>query len=258
MGKCLAVCALFLLMLVSGALAMDECSAGHCANCHSLTLKEANELLSGVGAVKKVTTSPVNGLWLLELERDGRQGVVFMDFGKKNLIAGTVLPLASKNEARKPAAGTATPARVDVASIPLGNSIVMGNPNGKKKLFVFTDPDCPFCSKLHGELKRLAAMEPDLAVYVKMYPLQMHPAAYDKARVILGGGSPELLDKAFAGGALPAPGAADSGTPVDETIRVARSLGINSTPTLVFPDGTLVIGARDAAALKGMLAADKK
>lgn len=257
MLKSLLYTALFLFCSVSAGFAMDGCGAGSCTDCHSLTLGEANELLAGVGQVKKVGAAPVSGLWLLELERDGKQGVVFLDFGKKNLIAGTVFPLAPKDTAgqglRQPAPAKPPVTAVDVASIPLENSIVMGNPKGKKRLFVFTDPDCPFCGKLHAELKKLTAMDGELAVHVKMFPLKMHPKAYDKARVLLGARSPEMLDSAFAGATLPAPGEKDLKGPVDETIGLAEALGVDSTPTLVLPDGGLVVGFREAAALKEMM-----
>jgi thiol:disulfide interchange protein DsbC len=262
MGRCLAVSAVLLFWTVSAALAMDGCGAGACASCHTLTIREANELLHGVGEVKKIDAAPVNGLWLLEMEKEGRRGVVFIDFGKKNLIAGTVFPLtpekAGKQQPKEPTAVVAHKGKLDVAQIPLDNSIVMGNPRGTTKLFVFTDPDCSFCARLHGELKKLVALEPDLAIYVKMYPLKIHPRAYDRARTILAARSPELLDRAFAGGELPMPGAAESGMPVDVTIRVAESLGIDATPTLVLPDGSVIVGGRDAESLKGLLAAAGK
>src|SRR6266567_3413806 len=238
MGKYL-VAALFLLW-VSSAFAMDGCGVGPCAKCHSLSLKEANELLREVGEVKKVEVSPVNGLWLLELERDGRKGVAFLDFGKKNVIAGTIFPLTPGKTANQ---ATPPPAKkeIDVAAIPVEHSIVMGNPAGKKRLFVFTDPECPYCATMHGELKKLIAVEPDLAIYVKMFPLRMHPGAFPKARVILGSKSAEMLDNAFSGKPLPPLGEKDARKPVDDSIRLGESLGVNATPTLILPDGNVVM-----------------
>ena len=255
MGRYLV--AALVLFQVSSAFAMDGCGAGPCAKCHSLSLKEANELLRAVGEVKKVEVSPVNGLWLLDLEKDGRKGVAFLDFGKKHLIAGTVFPLAPEKQAASAAPRSApdqpAAARFDVEAVPRDNSYLMGNPNGAKKLFVFTDPDCPFCRKLHAELKKVVASEPDIAVYIKFYPLQMHPAAYDKARVLLGRNSPELLDDAFAGRQLPPPGEQDRREPVESTIKFAQTAGITSTPTLVFPDGRILAGFRDAEEIRRLL-----
>jgi thiol:disulfide interchange protein DsbC len=129
----------------------------------------------------------------------------------------------------------------------------MGNPSGKKRLFVFTDPDCSFCAKLHGELKKLVAMEPELVIYIKMFPLKMHPQAYDKARVLLGSKSLEMLEKAFAHGELPQPGDNYPKEPVDETIKLGESLGINGTPALILPDGRVIAGAREAGVIRELL-----
>lgn len=241
----------------AGAMAQQGCG-GDCASCHSLTEKEAAGLLKSVGAVKMVRMASVQGLFEVTLEKDGRQAIAYMDYGKKHLIPGPIFNIASgRTIAPAPANVEKKPLSVDIAKIPLDNALVMGNPKGKKKLFVFTDPDCPFCGKLHAELKKLVAEEPDLAIYVKMFPLKMHPLAYDKARVILGANSLDLLDKAFSGGTLPAPGAKDAAKPVDDTIRFAGSVGIDSTPTLVLPDGRVMPGFREATELKELLVGEK-
>jgi thiol:disulfide interchange protein DsbC len=89
-----------------------------------------------------------------------------------------------------------------------------------------------------------------------MFPLKMHPAAYDKARVILGAADPVyLLNKAFAGEQLPVPGPKDAKEPVDETIKLGESLGITATPTLVLPDGTIMPGFKEAGELKKLIGA---
>jgi thiol:disulfide interchange protein DsbC len=56
---------------------------------------------------------------------------------------------------------------------------------------------------------------------------------------------------------LPQPGAKDGKKPVDDTIKFAESIGINSTPTLVLPDGRIMPGFQEAAAVKELIAAEK-
>lgn len=226
-----------------------------CNRCHNLSPEEAGTMLSGIGKVTSVRHAPVRGLYEIALENEGKQGVAYLDYAKKHLIAGQVFALETKqpvSDSQKPPAAQ-KPATVDINSLPVKNSVLLGNPDGKKKLFVFTDPDCPFCSKLHLELIKLVYMEPDLAIYIKLFPLRMHPGAYDKSRVILGGDSAYLLNKAFAGEQLPAPTEKDRKEPVDETIKLAESLGITATPTLVLPDGVIMMGFREAAELKKLL-----
>ena len=232
-------------------------SGNDCARCHTLSIDEANRILAGVGTVKSVKLSAVLGLYEVALENKEKQGIAYIDFAKKHLVAGPIFSLATKQQITGKPGSTppVTPqkTKVDINTLPLKDSIVLGNPKGKKKLFVFTDPECPYCKKLHWELVKLIYMEPDLAIYVKMFPLKMHPHSYDKARVILGAGTPYLLDKAFAGEQLPQPGLKDPKEPVDESIKLGESLGITSTPTLVLPDGRIIVGARDAAEIKKLL-----
>ena len=177
-----------------------------------------------------------------------------MDFSKKYILPGPVFDIATGNRYGAPPSHDQV-RKTDVSRIPLSNSIVMGNPTGEKKLFVFTDPDCPFCKRMHEELKRLTTMEPDLAVYVKMYPLNIHPKAYGKARVILAAGPKalQMLDKAFSGATMPEPGPNDPARPVEESIRFAESIGVNSTPTLIFADGSIAAGVMDVAEIRAVL-----
>ena len=243
------------------------CAAGHAiadspagcgepfANAPALTLSEANEVLRGLGEVKSVKVSPVRGLYELTIvNKEGRQATVYLDFDKKHLIPSPIFNLATKKPIAPQLVGAPQEvSRVDIATVPTGNSIILGNPEGKRKLFVFTDPDCPYCAKLHEELWKLTALAPDITIYVKMFPLKMHPQAYDKARVILGAGTPELLNKAFAGEPLPPAGPKDAAKPVDETIKYAESIGITSTPTMILPDGEILVGFRKADELKELV-----
>jgi len=242
------------LTLAAPAFAMStgEGCGGDCASCHAISLQEAGTLLKDIGTVKAVKPAPVRGLYEVTLEREGQTGVAYLDYGKKHLIGGQIFEIASRRLAGAPVESPRLE-RLDPAQLKTDAALVMGNPKGKKRLFVFTDPECPFCAKMHTELKKLAALEPELAIYIKLYPLKMHPNAYDKARVILGRKSLAMLEKSFAGGELPAPGAKDAKKPVDDTMRFAESVGINSTPTLVLPDGRMLPGYRDAKSMQDLL-----
>ncbi|MBJ6749608.1 DsbC family protein [Geomonas anaerohicana] len=251
-----ACLALSLIAFAVPAFAMSEGCSGDCASCHSITLQEASTLLKAIGPVKDVKPAPVRGLYEVTFEQAGQSGVAYIDYGKKHIIAGQVFDIAS----RQPVGGAAQQAkkaerkeRLDPATLTTDNALVMGNANGKKKLFVFTDPECPYCAKAHAELKKLAALEPDLAIYIKLYPLKMHPKAYDKSRVILARGSLDLLDKSFAGEQLPAATDKDAHKPVDDTIKFAESNGILSTPTLILSDGRILVGYKDAKAMQELL-----
>jgi thiol:disulfide interchange protein DsbC len=46
--------------------------------------------------------------------------------------------------------------------------------------------------------------------------------------------------------------------PVDETRKLAESLGVTATPTLILPDGRLLLGYKTADDLKKLLAEGEK
>lgn len=230
-------------------------AANHnCSSCHSLSKEEAATIFKGIGEVMDVKTSPLKGLYEVTVLQKDRKAVAYLDFSKKLLIPGPIFDIASKRPITPPPQELPKIIpKADLDKIPLANSIVMGKPDGKKRMFVFTDPDCPFCGKLHVELKKLVSMEPDLTIYIKMYPLDMHPGAYDKARVILGSGSLDLLEKAFAGGKLPAPGEKDPKEPVDKSIELGTALGVDGTPAMILPNGRMVAGTMEAAKIRGLM-----
>lgn len=234
----------------------------NCIECHTLSQEDANRIFKDLGEVKEIRMSPVKGLWLIRLEKDGQPGTAYLDFARKNIIAGDIFSLEGVKPSGEFINGSDHPrpskAKIDTASIPLKNSIKMGNSEGKKKLFVFSDPDCPFCRKMHRELQRLEKIAPDVAIYIIPYPLPMHPGAYDKARVLMEKGSRELVDRAFDGGALPEPTRPDSRAQIDANVSFAKANGISAAPTCVLTDGSVVEGMQEAETLKGMLATGEK
>jgi thiol:disulfide interchange protein DsbC len=239
--------------------AMDKEGHGSdCTSCHTLSIKEASELLKATGGtVKSIKYAPIKGMYELLMEKDGRQGLIYVDFTKKHLMQGYLIDLATLQpvtaHAQQELPQQKQPTSLDVKTIPLENSVVMGNPKGTRKLYVFTDPDCPYCRKFHAELKALAKSAPDVAIYIIPFPLPMHPGAYDKARAILEAQSQETLDNAFEGKVVSKPAKDESKARIDANIKFGNANGITGTPTLVLPDGKLVVGGKDAESLKRML-----
>jgi thiol:disulfide interchange protein DsbC len=93
-------------------------------------------------------------------------------------------------------------------------------------------------------MKKVVEERKDIAFLIKMYPLSMHPGAYEKAKAIVCEKSIALLEDAFEKKELPK---AKCETKVlDENIKLAEKLGIRGTPALIFPDGKVLPGAVDA------------
>jgi thiol:disulfide interchange protein DsbC len=215
---------------------MGQGCMGECSDCHTLTKDEATKLLKTDrfrADIKDIRMSPVKGLWEVEVIQGDKNILIYMDFGKKFLIEARFTELEQLEE-------QARLKKVDRASIPLDKAVVLGNPDAEKKVIIFDDPECPYCAKLHGEVKKILAERDDIAFYVKMYPLPSHPNAYGKSKAVVCSGSADMLDDAFAGKPLPEP---DCETDeVDNNIKLAQELGVKGTPVIIFPDGRMLPG----------------
>jgi thiol:disulfide interchange protein DsbC len=221
--------------------------AGECADCHSLSMEDAAKLLKTEqfkAKINDIRPSPVKGLWEVEITQNNKTFIVYMDFSKKYLVEGQFTPIGDL--------GKPEPLRkVDVKGIPLDGAVVMGDPSAEKKVIIFDDPDCPYCKKLHEEVKAVLGKRKDVAFYIKLYPLAIHPEAYEKSRSIACAKSVKLLEDAFAGKKLPK--ASCKSKEVDENIKLAEGLGIRGTPAIIFPDGRLLASYVQADVLMGLI-----
>ena len=130
--------------------------------------------------------------------------------------------------------------RISLASLPLDSAIKAVKGNGKRKLVVFSDPNCPYCKRLEKELANIS----DVTIYTLLYPVLN--GSMPTATAIWC--SPDRLkawDDFMLRGVAPTGKTCD--TPIETLLEAGKKNGINGTPTLIFADGSVV---------PGMIAAD--
>jgi thiol:disulfide interchange protein DsbC len=227
-----------------GAASMSPgCADKPCGTCHSLGKAEAESLLSGlVDRVLAVREGSVPGFFELDLEKAGRKIPVYLHYSKRYLVTGDVVDLKTKESLTKDRFIDLN--RVDTAGIPLDDAIVIGNPRAAVKVVVFDDPECPFCQKIHPEMQRAVELRPDVAFFIKMLPLKIHPNARKKAEAIICAKSAKMLEDSLAGKKLPEPTCKTD--QIDKNEAEANRLGVRSTPTLILPDGRVMPGYKTA------------
>jgi len=105
------------------------------------------------------------------------------------------------------------------------------NPSGAKTVYMFTDPDCPYCQKAQQVLQTYKG---EYRVVVKYFPLEnIHPGATKKAIA-------EQAEWLKKNGKLNS--AAEAKRMVEEDIAEAGKAEISGVPTYVMEDGTLKQG----------------
>ena len=96
-------------------------------------------------------------------------------------------------------------------------------------------------------MKKVVEERKDIAFFIKMYPLPIHPEAYEKSKAIFCEKSLRLLEDAFENKPLPKPTCETS--VIDENIKLGNKLNISGAPALILPDGRVIPGYRDAKSL---------
>lgn len=229
-----------------------------CMKCHTIQKTEVQEILGKLKApdakVLDLKLSPVKGLWEAVIEDRGTRAVLYIGFSKKYIMGGPVVEVET-GENRTGESLTqidkTNPRKVDVSKIPVTHALLMGSETAKYKAFVFTDPDCPFCGKLHAELKKAVEADKEIAFYLKFIPLPMHPDAPWKSQSIICSKSLKMLEDNFEKKPIPKP---ECSTPeIDDNIVLAQEIGITGTPTMVMPDGSIVVGVKDAVKITELM-----
>jgi len=100
-------------------------------------------------------------------------------------------------------------------------------------------------------MKTVIEKRKDIVFYIKMFPLKMHPEAYEKAKSIVCEKSLTLLEDAFEKKQLPKPKCETSA--VDENLKLGEGIGITGTPALIMHDGRIIPGFKDADSIIGLV-----
>ena len=202
-----------------------------------LTKAAAIEALKGIqGEVLSIDPAEVPGLYLVTMRMQNKVVPIYLDSSGSYLFTGNVIRLKDRKNLTEGHYQRLNP--VDISTIPLEDALIVGSPKATQRIIVFTDPHCPYCSKLHKVLHEAVKENPDLAFYNKLLPL--NPSSRQITETILCNKSMEQLEMAFAGKTLPESNCTSD--IVEKNLILAQQLGIRGTPTLILPDGQIVPG----------------
>ena len=212
----------------------------------ALTKEEAANIIKEVVRTEfrilEVKEAPLAGFWEIAAEVGKENMIVYVDKSLRFIIHGQILDRQAKKNITLERLKALR--RADVSSLPLENAIPMGE--GKRRLYVFTNPECFFCLQLHEELKKIK----NLQTYLFLFPLS--PTSYEKARSIwCAPDKIKALEEAYQGLELKSPPC--NPQPIDKNVELGRRLFIDSTPTLILQNGKIVEGYSNADALQNLL-----
>lgn len=165
--------------------------------------------------------------------------------GPKLVLASTAKSPDETPQKNQPSAAIA----IRFEQLPLNDAIKSVRGAGQRRVAVFSDPNCPYCKQLEAELASLD----NITVYTFLLPFlgETKPIAVwcaaDRAatwRRLMLDGDDSLLDTGAA-----------CDHPIGRNLALARQLGIQGTPTLIWADGTRSEGFVGRTVIESRLAA---
>lgn len=210
-------------------------------------VRQALQSLSPGVKILAVSKSAVPGL--MQAEVDGGRGptVLYLTENGEHLVMGEMIEVKSRRNLTQERLDSLTAIKWE--ALPLDNAVKVVRGNGARKFAVFSDPDCPYCKKAEQEFVKLD----NVTIYTFMYPLQMHPDAPRKSKLVWcskdrGQAWLDLMLK----GKTPS-GKDNCDNPVEENLKLGEKLRIEGTPALILANGKRIPGYVPADRLDAML-----
>jgi thiol:disulfide interchange protein DsbC len=186
--------------------------------------------------VDEVNTTPIKGVYEVV---SGRK-VFYVGSTGQYAILGNFVDLDTKQSlTEKKVKSLAT---INWNDLPLKIAIRQTIGKGRRRIAVFTDPDCPFCKRL--EQDTISKLK-DVVVYYYLYPLKIHVSGEMDAKKILCAENPDatFLSWMTLGVKLPTKTSCKKSANLTTMQKAGRDIvGVEAVPTIVLPNGQLITG----------------
>jgi thiol:disulfide interchange protein DsbC len=186
--------------------------------------KSLQSKFPGIGKIEHIVKTPYAGLYEVIIDDQ----LLYTDAQGEYLFEGNVIEAKSRRDLSGERRQVLF--AIDFDKLPLELAVKKVKGNGKRKLAIFTDPNCGFCKRLEKELSRVT----DVTLYRFMYPI--FPGSDEIVRNVL---CSKDSNKAWEDWMLSeiAPAKAICDTQTEKVMALGQKLRVNGTPNLIFGNG---------------------
>jgi thiol:disulfide interchange protein DsbC len=222
------------LLLAATAAAADEAQ-----------IRKVVEAKLGGVKVEGVQPGPL-GLYEVRFRSSGGMRIVYTDANATHIFLGKIYETQNDRDVTEERLRKLNAIKFD--ALPLEQAVKIQRGNGKRVMAMFSDPYCPACKQFEQTLQQVD----DITIYVFMFPV-IRPELAEQSKAVWC--SPDRakawLDVALRG--KPPTAKPACANPVEKNLELGRSLGVNSTPTLILASGERVTGSLAKADLTDLL-----
>jgi thiol:disulfide interchange protein DsbC len=186
--------------------------------------KSLQSKFPGIGKIEHIVKTPYAGLYEIVIDDQ----LLYTDAQGEYLFEGNVIEAKSRRDLSGERRQVLF--AIDFDKLPLELAVKKVKGNGKRKLAIFTDPNCSFCRRLEKELSGVS----DVTLYRFMYPI--FPGSDEIVRNVLCSKDPnKAWEDWMLSGIAPAKAICDTQT--EKVMALGQKLRVNGTPNLIFGNG---------------------
>ena len=190
----------------------------------------------GDATVESVQKAPFGELYEVVLRGADGVRILYVDSAASVILTGQAIDAKSGRNLTEER--TRQLGAIKWASLPFDEAITIVRGNGRRKIAVFSDPNCPFCKRFE---KDLASLD-DSTVYIFLYPVIRPESVVQTKAVWCSRDRAKAWRDLMVRGVQPT-AAPDCKTPVEKLVALGHRLGANATPTWFIETGERYSGA---------------
>lgn len=189
-------------------------------------------------AIKNIASTEMRGIYSAEIDDQ----IVYLNDDAEHLIAGNMLRLTDQKSLTQELIVKKN--TIDWKKLPLKNAIKSVRGNGKRQLAIFSDPNCPYCQQLEVELKKLD----NVTLYTFILPLK--PQSVAPSKQVYCEQDPSFAWQQLIEKGIQPKNKKSCNNPVNANLELAKQLGVEGTPAIIFSNGYRVLGAYPATEIE--------
>ena len=209
--------------------------------------KILSERLPSLPKIEEISKTPMPGVF--EIRVQGNE-IFYADAKGDFLIQGALIDTKQKRNLTEERTDKLSAVAFD--SLPLKFAFTQVRGNGKRKLVVFSDPNCGYCKRFERDLQKID----NVTLYHLMYPVLGEDSRVKSRNIACAKDKAKTWNDWMLQGITPPTVACDNHN-IDAIVEFGKKNRINGTPTMFVADGTRVPGAIDAAQIEALLNAVK-
>ncbi len=207
---------------------------------------ELQKRLGTSANVRNITPSPIPGLFEVQINNE----ILYTDSAAKYLIQGEMIDLATGTNLTSKRQEDVN--RIKWSELPQTNAIKIVRGNGSRQIAVFSDPNCGYCKRLEKTLQQLD----NVTIYNYLIPILSADSALKSKQIWCAADQQKAWNDWMLSNITPS-GKSDCANPIDKNMAIAKTYGINGTPTIFFTDGSRFPGAVQLSDIEKKLASLK-